>query len=84
MNILNKNNIDLLAIPENEFFESKTLAVNILALSPRNLVLMKEFPKTIELLIKNKCNMKFFSGKELCIKMQGGPTCLTRTILRIN
>ena len=31
-----------------------------------------------------KCKINLFSGKELCIKMEGGPTCLTRPILRVN
>ena len=81
-NIINENNIKIIPIPEDEYFKSKTLAVNILALSPRNLVLMNQYPRTIDLLIKNKCNLNLFSGNELCIKMEGGPTCLTRPILR--
>ena len=60
--------------------ESKTLAVNILALSPRNLVVMKGYPKTIDLLIKSGCKINLFSGSELCIKAEGGATCLTRPI----
>lgn len=80
--LLNANNIKIIAIPEDEYFESKTLAVNILALSPRNLVAINGYPKTIDLLYKNKCKINLFSGSELCIKAEGGPTCLTRPILR--
>ena len=80
--ILNKNKIKFINIPEEDYFKSKTLAVNILTLSPRNLILMREFPKTCELLIKEKCNLNLFSGSELCIKAEGGPTCLTRPIFR--
>ena len=39
--------------------------------------------KTAELLTKSGCKLNFFSGDELCIKAEGGPTCLTRPILRI-
>lgn len=79
---LNKNNIDLIIIPEDEYINSKTLAVNILALSPRNLIALNGYPKTVDLLIKYGCKVNLFSGKELCIKAEGGPTCLTRPILR--
>jgi len=80
--ILNKNNIKILQIPKDEYFNSKTLAVNILTLSPRNLVAMKGYPKTIDLLYKYGCKIDLFSGSELCIKTEGGPTCLTRPIWR--
>ena len=80
--VLNKNDINLIKIPEDEFLKSKTLAVNILALSPRNLILLKGYPKTCELLSKVNCKLNLFYGDELCIKAEGGPTCLTRPILR--
>ena len=38
--ILKNNGIQLIAMPEDKFFKSKTLGVIILALSPRNLVTM--------------------------------------------
>ena len=82
INILKSHNIELIGMPENEYFHSKTLAVNILALSPRNLITMNGYPKTINLLRKNGCNLNLFSGNELCIKTEGGATCLTRAILR--
>ena len=78
----NQNNIKIIAIPEDEYFDSKTLAVNILTLSPRNLVALKGYPKTNDLLYKSKCKINLFSGSELCIKAEGGPTCLTRPIWR--
>ena len=82
-NILKKNNIKLIEIPEDEYLDSKTLAVNILALSPRNLVMLNGYNKTSELLYKENCKLHLFNGNELCIKAEGGPTCLTRPILRI-
>ena len=77
-----KNSIKLIAIPEDEYFKSKTLAINILALSPRKLVFLKGNYKTTDLLINENCEIELFEGKELCIKAEGGPTCLTRPILR--
>ena len=83
LDILKKNNIKLVEIPEEEYFNSKTLAVNILSLSPRNLVLLKGYPMTCEILLKENCILNLFSGNELCIKAEGGPTCLTRPIWRV-
>jgi len=80
--IFSENNIKLIGISEEEYFKSKTLAVNILALSPRKLVLIDGYPKTAELLLNHGCNIQLFNGNELCIKAEGGPTCLTRAILR--
>ena len=82
INILKNQNIELMEIPEDEYFNSNTLSVNILALSPRNIVAMKGYPKTIELLNKSGCIINLFSGNELCIKAEGGATCLTRPIWR--
>ena len=76
-------NIKIIPIPEEDYLNSKTLAVNILALSPRNLIMIKGYNKTAELLTKFGCKLNFFDGYELCIKAEGGPTCLTRPLLRI-
>tara|TARA_B100000029_G_C17414055_1_gene901820 strand:+ start:179 stop:1057 length:879 start_codon:yes stop_codon:yes gene_type:complete len=78
----NNNNIKIINIPEDEYFNSQTLAVNILALSPRKLVMMKGYPKTLNLLEKEGNEIKLFNGNELCLKCEGGPTCLTRAIER--
>jgi len=81
-NILKNNRIELINMPEKEYFKSNTLAVNVLALSPRNLVTIEGYPKTLDLLSKAECKLSLFSGSELCIKAEGGPTCLTRPIWR--
>ena len=81
--IFNKKQIKLLSIPEDEYFESETIAVNCLALSPRNLVLIKGYPKTEELLLKEGNKLNLFNGNDLCKKAEGGPTCLTRALIRI-
>ena len=83
LDILKKYNIEIIKIPDEEYLNSKTLAVNVLALSPRNLIMLKGYDKTAELLTKSGCKLNFFRGDELCIKAEGGPTCLTRPILRI-
>ena len=81
-NILKEKKIKLLEMPEDEFIKSKTLAVNVLTLSPRNIIMLNGYSKTFDLLYKADCKINLFSGDELCIKAEGGPTCLTRPILR--
>ena len=80
--ILKNNDIQLIAMPEDEFFKSKTLGINILALSPRNLVAIEGCTKTLDLLSQSGCTLNLFNGKEFCIRAEGGPTCLTRAIWR--
>ena len=80
--VLKNNGIKLINMPEDEFFKSSTLGVNILALSPRKLVAMEGCTKTLELLSKAGCTLSLFEGKDLCTRMEGGPTCLTRAIWR--
>ena len=62
--ILIKKGIDLITLPEDEFFKSKTLGVNILALSPRNLVTIDGCTKTLDLLSQSGCTLNLFNGKE--------------------
>ena len=80
--ILKNNGIQLIAMPEDEFFKSKTLGINILALSPRNLVTIEGCTKTLDLLSHSGCTLNLFNGNEFCIRAEGGPTCLTRAIWR--
>jgi len=79
---LKNNGIKLINMPEDEFVKSSTLGVNILALSPRNLVAMEGCRKTLDLLSSAGCSLSLFKGKDLCIRAEGGPTCLTRAIWR--
>ena len=81
--IFNKNSVKIISIPEDEYFNSETMAVNCLALSPRNLVLIKGYPKTEDVLVREGNKLNLFNGDDLCKKAEGGPTCLTRALIRI-
>lgn len=72
----------LLRAPEDEFLESGGLNLNVLALSPRNVVMVDGFPKTRALMEEAGCTVQVFEGDALCIACEGGPTCLTRPVLR--
>ncbi len=68
--------------PADEFTASGAISVNVLATSPRHCVMVAGWPKTLALLEEQGCVVDTFSGAELCLKAEGGPTCLTRPILR--
>jgi N-dimethylarginine dimethylaminohydrolase len=72
----------LLEVPEEEFETSNGLSLNVLATAPRQVIGIGGFPLTAELLRNAGCDVQVFSGDELCIPCEGGPTCLTRPLRR--
>jgi N-dimethylarginine dimethylaminohydrolase len=62
--------------------ERKTLACNVLALGDKRLLAIEENRKTNERLRRAGFDVRTFPGTELCINGGGGPTCLTRPLLR--
>jgi N-dimethylarginine dimethylaminohydrolase len=62
--------------------ERGTLACNVLALGDKRLLALEENRKTNERLRRAGFDIRTFSGTELCINGGGGPTCLTRPLLR--
>jgi dimethylargininase len=72
----------LLHAPEDEFMASGGLNLNVLALGPRDVVMVDGFPKTRALMEAVGCRVQVFEGDALCIACEGGPTCLTRPVLR--
>lgn len=73
------HNYRLVEVPESEF---NTMACNILAVAPRKCIMLKGNPKTRRLLEKEGVEVYTFDGSEISIKGAGGPTCMTRPILR--
>lgn len=62
--------------------ERDTLAVNVLSLGQRRLVAIEENHKTNQRLRDAGFEVHTFPGSEICINGAGGPTCLTRPLLR--
>ncbi|HET9408821.1 MAG TPA: arginine deiminase family protein [Candidatus Sulfotelmatobacter sp.] len=62
--------------------ERDTLACNVLALGDRRLLALEENRKTSDRLRAAGFAVRTFPGSELCINGGGGPTCLTRPLLR--
>lgn len=66
-------------VPDEEF---ATLGPNVLALAPSVCVMLEGNPVTKRRLEEAGCEVTTFQGNEICLKAEGGPTCLTRPILR--
>ncbi len=65
-----------------EFDATAGLAANVLAVAPRRCVMIDGCPDTRRRLEAAGCDVAVFPGDELCLKAEGGPTCLTRPIWR--
>jgi N-dimethylarginine dimethylaminohydrolase len=67
---------------EIDYSERETLACNVLSLGDHRLLALEENPRTNERLRQAGFDVRTFPGSELCINGSGGPTCLTRPLLR--
>lgn len=72
----------LLDAPAAEFDASLGLNLNVLATAPRQVIAVDGFPGTVNLMRSAGCVVSTFVGDELCIPCEGGPTCLTRPLVR--
>ena len=66
-------------MPEEEF---ATQAPNVLALGPRKLLMLEGNPVTRRRLEEAGCEVLTYRGREISLKAEGGPTCLTRPVWR--
>ncbi len=62
--------------------ERDTLACNVLALGNNRLLAIEENHRTNARLRQAGFGVRTFPGSEICINGSGGPTCLTRPLLR--
>ena len=67
---------------EIDYSERDTLACNVLAMGNRALLAIEENHRTNQRLQESGFEVRTFPGSELCINGSGGPTCLTRPLLR--
>ena len=67
---------------EIEYLERETLACNVLALGRKRLIAVEENVKTNQRMRDAGFEVHTFPGSEICINGAGGPTCLTRPLLR--
>jgi N-dimethylarginine dimethylaminohydrolase len=77
--LLTERGIELIDIAEEEYM---TLGCNVLAVAPRQLVMVAGNPVTRKRLEAARCVVSEFEGREICLPGAGGPTCLTRPLHR--
>ncbi len=69
----------LIEVPQEEF---ASMGCNVLAMAPRRCILLQGNPRTRDRLVRAGAEVHEFQGAEICIKGGGGPTCLTRPLIR--
>jgi N-dimethylarginine dimethylaminohydrolase len=77
--LLRELGIGLVEVPDEEF---ATLGCNVLAVRPRVVVMAEGNPRTQAALVASGCEVHTYPATEIGINGSGGPTCMTRPILR--
>ena len=70
---------ELIEVPDEEF---ESMGCNVLATAPRECLMVAGNPKTKQLLEQAGCEVITYKGNDISVKGGGGPTCLTRPMLR--
>jgi N-dimethylarginine dimethylaminohydrolase len=77
--LLLKKGYELVEVPEEEF---ESMGCNVLAVAPRKCVVVEGNPVTRRRLEAAGAEVHEFKGREISMKGGGGPTCLTRPLVR--
>jgi len=78
-NELLERGFELIEVPDEEF---ESMGCNVLATAPRECLMVDGNPKTLQLLEAVGCKVTTVKGNDISVKGGGGPTCLTRPLLR--
>jgi len=78
-NELLRRGFELVEVPDEEF---ESMGCNVLAVAPRQCIMVAGNPKTQKLLETAGCEVTAYKGNNISVKGGGGPTCLTRPLLR--
>jgi dimethylargininase len=77
--LLEARGVELVPVPDDEF---DSMGTNVLALAPRVALAVEGNPRTRERMERAGVEVLTYRGEELA-KGDGGPTCLTRPLLRV-
>jgi N-dimethylarginine dimethylaminohydrolase len=77
---LSDRGYNLVEVPDEEF---DSMGCNVLALGPRDCIVVAGNPVTKTALEKAGCRVTTYTGNEISVKGGGGPTCLTRPVWRL-
>jgi N-dimethylarginine dimethylaminohydrolase len=72
---------NLLEVPEDEY---GTMGCNVLAVAPGKCIALAGNPRTNEILAKAGIEVWTYEGEHISTRGAGGPTCLTRPLVREN
>lgn len=78
-NELLSRGFEFVEVPDEEF---ESMGCNVLAIAPRVCLMVSGNPKTKAALEKAGCVIYEYEGNEISVKGGGGPTCLTRPMVR--
>lgn len=77
--LLLERGVRLIPVPEEEM---PTLGCNVLAVAPGDVIVAAGNPVTHRALLDHGCTVRSFDASEIGVNGSGGPTCLTRPLLR--
>jgi dimethylargininase len=77
--LLRERGIEIVEVPDEEF---ETMGANVLALAPRVALALDGNPETRRRMERAGVDVRVYRGEEISLKGDGGPTCLTRPLLR--
>ena len=79
LELLADRGIEIVEVPDEEF---ETQGPNVLALGPRHALALDGNPETRRRMVRAGVEVVVYRGDEISRKGDGGPTCLTRPLLR--
>lgn len=78
-NLLLDKGYKLVEVPDQEF---ESMGCNVLAVAPGDCIMVAGNPITERALLEAGCKVKTYAGAHISLPGGGGPTCLTRPLLR--
>ncbi len=76
---LESRSIKFVEVPAEEF---DTMGCNVLALGPRHALMVEGNPETERRMKAAGVKVEVIKGYDICRKGEGGPTCMTRPLVR--
>lgn len=83
LELLESRGYEFVVAPAEEFTRTGGISCNVLATAPRTILMVEGAAQTEAALRDAGCTVTTFPGVDLCAKTEGGPTCLTRPLLRL-
>jgi len=77
--LLESRGIGFVEVPPGEF---DSMGCNVLALGPRHAMMVAGNPETEKRMRAQRVHVEVIKGDEICRKGEGGPTCMTRPLVR--